>query len=383
VPVGVKLLGMKTIRKTWPQVREYRKGKYTYYLVDLRRAGFVGPKFKNFPAKSLAMAYAAEISERLENNGKQAFTQPKDDPRWNTAEEELRVYGKTVEEAIKVAISVFQAEAVVKNSPFVSDLLTRFYDDKAHNKLDPLRPSTLRSIKEATGRFKQDFGTMRVKEITKDFIREYLSKMDVSQQRRKNLLALLKQFFNHTKERDYCDVANPTEGIEIKVITERPEFFTAEQCAVIMKRAKANDIQNYVALMLFTGIRPAEAAKLVWKQHVNMESNQIDIPANISKTKRERLIPINDTLRAWLVAENKPLIHPNHEKLRRKMVSELGFAWIQDGLRHSYATYHYARFKDVNEMAATMGNCGYIAQKHYQRAIPQSEADAFWKIRPE
>src|SRR5262249_46619606 len=154
-----------------------------------------------------------------------------------------------------------------------------------------------------------------------------------------------------------------------------PEFFTVEQCQSIMKLTKAEPrLTAYFAICLFAGVRPEECQRLTWK-NVKMNTKEIEIPSTIAKTKKARGFVMSDNLYQWLsVADKKQqLIPSNFRKLRQKAVNGLTFEWIQDGMRKSFATYHYAKHKNLDKgfegLRHIMGNSPSVIEKFYKGVI--------------
>lgn len=373
---------MKTIRKTYPRVREYSKRGKVYWMVDLRRKHYVGPKWKNFTDKTTAMDYASAIGDKVSQSGLNSISQIGADPRISAWTEQFAVFGKTVEEAIQVALDVFTKQRIVKDSPFMGELLNLWMLDKIENKLKPLRPRTAKTIRAMATTFKKDFGTSRIKEIDQKRIEEYLHQKGVSNQTAKNIRNYLNQFFGWCVRKHYHD-SNPAEKIEIHVQNGTPKFFTVEQCEEIMKKAPM-EVRAYFAICLFGGVRPLECERMEWDTNVKLGTKELYIPASISKTKRDRLIVMSDNLFAWLDSckDQKPLIHSNHRKHRDKVVDGLSFEWIADGLRHSYATYHYAKHTNLELLRRNMGNSPAVIERFYKGVIPQAEVEKFWSIVP-
>jgi integrase len=55
--------------------------------------------------------------------------------------------------------------------------------------------------------------------------------------------------------------------------------------------------------------------------------------------------------------------------------------WPDNALRHSFASYHLAHFKDVEGLALEMGHTDTkIVFQHYRELVRPSEAKAFWSI---
>jgi integrase/recombinase XerD len=378
---------MKTIRKDWPRVRRHVKaGKYAYYVVDLRRKHYQGPKWKNFTSRDEALEFASEIGKKVAKSGIYSIQTTQGDDRLKAWGEQCAVYGKTVEQAIETAVSVWERHRRVKESPFMSELLSVWMLDKIENPLKPLRPRTLKSIRFYANSFKADFERARIKEIDQARIEQYLRGKDVSNQTRKNLRNYLGQFFNWAIRRGHYDV-NPVKDIEITVQNGVPEFFTIEQCVAILKEVLKEEnapIRAYFVLCLFGGIRPEEAQRMAWKENANMETGEVNIPAAIAKTKRDRIFTMTPSLKLWLefCPQDQPLIPANVRKLKDRVTKSLKFDWIQDGLRHTFATFHYAKHKSLDELRHIMGNSPNVIERFYKGAISAKLVETFWTLTP-
>src|ERR1051326_2278833 len=215
---------MKTIRKAWPKVREYVKHGKTYYHVDLRRRNYVGKKFQNFTTRDTALEFATTTAKNVLQQGIGILESGINEKVriWN---EQCVMFNKSIDDAIRVATGVWESERKVQESPYVAELLTLWVDDKEGDTLEGLRERTLKGIRTMSYRFKNDFGMMRLKELTNEKLREYLNELDVANQTKKNIRSYLGQFFNYCKVKGHTTI-NPVEGIDIKVIRTTPDFLT-------------------------------------------------------------------------------------------------------------------------------------------------------------
>ena len=107
----------------------------------------------------------------------------------------------------------------------------------------------------------------------------------------------------------------------------------------------------------------------------------------VAKTASNRLVDIQPNLRAWLnplACESGPVTPPNLRKIREAAQRKIGLTrWPQDGLRHSYASYHLAHFKNINDLATQMGHTDTkLIFRHYRSVVTKDEAYKFWKIEP-
>ena len=56
--------------------------------------------------------------------------------------------------------------------------------------------------------------------------------------------------------------------------------------------------------------------------------------------------------------------------------------WPANGLRHSFASYHYAMFRSAEGTAHQMGNSADVVHKHYKALVSKAEAEKLWNLRP-
>lgn len=84
---------MKLIRKEYPRVYGYVNHGKTYFRVDLRRKGLIGPKTKNFKSREDALAYARAIGDKVNLHGIHAIAQS--DPMLKTWQLQCAVFNHT------------------------------------------------------------------------------------------------------------------------------------------------------------------------------------------------------------------------------------------------------------------------------------------------
>ncbi len=68
---------------------------------------------------------------------------------------------------------------------------------------------------------------------------------------------------------------------------------------------------------------------------------------------------------------------------KQAFVKTLSFPWIQDGLRHTFCTFHCAKHRNIEELLRqTMGNSPAVIDRFYKGAIGKVEVEKFWRIVP-
>ncbi len=358
-----------------------------YFVVDLRRKHYIGPSFKWYKKsdREACFKFAREVGEKVNKRGVSSISVLGVDPRVVAWTEQFAIYNKTLEEGINRGLAEFEKERVVKSSPYMGELLTVWMDDKLTDTFKPLRERSKQSIRQMANTFKSDFGMIRMKEITRETVETYLKNKGVKNQTQKNLKNYLGQFFNWAKMKRFHDT-NPVEGLEISVQRASPKFFTVDQCQTIIDESIKHEMTSYFVLCLFAGIRPKEVERMTW-ENVNLNTKEIILPFSITKTKKDRLFVMSDNLVVWLKQLDRalPLINTNYKRQKNKVfnsLKNLKVDWIQDGLRHTFATFHYAKHKSLELLRHDMGNSPDIIERFYKGMIDKVEVERFWQIKP-
>jgi integrase len=167
----------------------------------------------------------------------------------------------------------------------------------------------------------------------------------------------------------------------------KPGILTVEQASALLENSSAQ-ILPYIAIGLFAGLRRAEIERLDWSE-VDFESGHIEVTAEKSKSKvANRFITMQPNLREWLLPVRKlrgnvtPL--ENFRELFEQARSNAGISeWPDNALRHSFASYHLAHFKDAKALALEMGHADSgMLFNHYRALVRPKEAERYWNIKP-
>ena len=147
--------------------------------------------------------------------------------------------------------------------------------------------------------------------------------------------------------------------------------------------------QNYMAaaaILLYAGIRPREVRRLKWRD-IDIAENSITVRSACSKTGGARQVEICPALKVFLGGGHPPEISvcpPDWPRRWKRIRDGAGFgnAWVQDVLRHTYASYHAKRFRDLPRLQADMGHRDLsLLRSRYvnMRGISSSDASAFFE----
>ena len=201
--------------------------------------------------------------------------------------------------------------------------------------------------------------------------------------------AMLHGLFEFALRREWCD-KNPIKRIEHKKVVEKEILpLKLSETKQLIKTAQ-NESPEYAivaALLVYTGIRPREVRRLTWRD-IDTEEKTITVRSQCSKTGGVRQVEIPPVLNRLLIAHSRELkeekICPTDWQRRwRKIRDNSGFRgrWVQDVLRHTYASFHAKRYADLPRLQLNMGHRDQsLLRSRYvnMRGISRVEARCFF-----
>jgi len=255
----------------------------------------------------------------------------------------------------------------------------------------------LRTINYRIGKFAETFGEARVSEIMPDQIEKWIDKYKSNRKRplspvsRNNFLAYLNAFFNFAVKKGHT-TSNPIEQID-RVRLDRPEIaiLTPDEVRRLLFAARDHvpELVPYLTIAVFAGVRPAELQRLTW-EHVNFDLKYIHITGGRAKVRGERYVDMEDVLLAWLkpYGQKSGQICPQDTYTFTKLFDRargkagLKESWKPDVLRHTYASYHVAKYERKDKTAMMMGNSVKMLDRHYRKPVHRSHTTKFWNMLP-
>jgi len=402
----------RVIKKSFPRIIQTWVNGDKVYQVDCRKEGWGGQKRFNFHSESAARAKAKEIEKIFAEQGSQgAQISLQDRLKVQAALVPLQEFnteqGSTfsVENAVHFFIRAMHDQKKKRQVPFVYAAVEQFLEAK----FDPnggkgnkqLSRKTLNELKSVAGIIVENWKYKRVNEVTAEMIRCYLNKTKTAKgsyftnQTKLNRLTKIRQFFNYCMEkpREWLK-ENPCAGITITAESKEVEILSNGQVitlleAAIREKEKVQQVMvPYLVLGLFAGLRPEEAQKMRWEWIEPLDEEkriaQVKVPAEISKISESRYAELSEA--GWSLI--KPYFKQDgpigwSRRAFRRIRDKAGFAgstWPADCIRHTYASSWLAVHKERAHLAEIMGNSPAIIRKHYKRAIPVNDAEAYFQI---
>lgn len=367
-----------------PQLRivEYRHSATAKYVIEGVRVNGKRKRYF-FKTKSDAGQELTRLKIKQRKEGENAL-RLSDSVRVTALEysEKLKPFGKTIQDACEFYLKYLRD---AQRSISVSELIEEYLATQVRLNRSQTH---LYDLRYRLGRFKEDFRERPVRTITINELDRWLHNLKLSPQTINNFRARLGALFNYGEKRRYLE-RNPVASIDrIKVVDQAPEIFTPEVIQTLLDNAPA-DLLPILALGAFAGLRTAELLRLEWEA-IDLPRGFINVAASKAKTAKRRLIPIAPNLLEWLrpYAGRSGKIFPfscrmYYDKVER-LRKAVGLAhWPNNGLRHSFASYHLAKHQNAPQLALEMGHTTpHMIFDHYREVVTPQEAERFWNVRP-
>jgi len=349
------------------------------FVVNYREAGKRKRTF--FENKEAAQSFVTFKNAEVKTHG----TEHAEFPAWlrimaQECADALEPYGKTIREATVHYLEHLKAnERSCNAQQLVEELL------KAR-KADGVGERHLHDLESRLGVFVAQFDGKMVAEITSAEIDAWLRSLDVGPRTKNHYRAATLEAFNFAVRGRYAS-SNPVEGAaKAKVVSKPPGILTVEQASALLVNAEP-EILPYIAIGLFAGLRRAEIERLDWSE-IDFESGLIHVTAQNSKTAMRRLVTMQPNLREWLFPlrqQKGPVTAPEDFRQRFDHArAKAGITdWPENALRHSFASYHLAHFKNAASTALELGHHdSRVTFTHYRELVKPKEAARYWKLIP-
>lgn len=371
---------------TWPIIRPRTNqiNEVTSYTVD---CGIMDGRRIRFSFKTRAEAEGKAEQMRIarKNEGASAFGMTSRDRI--DAEAGLALlarHGATIREAAEFYVRNIHVIQAAKTAPEVTQELieSKRTKGKAERYVRDLR----NRLEAFSGN--PDFADRALHTINAPEIDAWLTALPISPVTQNNYRRVLGVLFNFAVKRRYA-LRNPIQDVEqAQVEVTKPGILSVLEAEALL-RASPSSLRAAVAIALFAGLRPnSELWRLDWK-NVDLEERVIDVTASKNNISH-RFVTVTDNLVAWLKPQAKRhgLVSPTGESyyslLQQTRAKAKLTSWPNDCLRHTFASMHYAAFKDAGTTSQQLGHNGNLTmfKRHYYNRVKPTDAAAFWEIRP-
>jgi integrase len=385
----------KVIRTEWPRVYWTPKDGYMVLCVDSRKTGFSagGRRYWHTPAE--ALAYAEQIERTRDNEGAAGFADLSIIERRDAAQALAHLEGTgTLLDAAILFMRERERMRQLTQIPTVSEAIGAYLNVKRTEEIrGEISQQTLYDIQSKMKPIREAFGERKVIEIDEAAVRAFIRQLPYAARTRVNIRTKLSQFLNYCRRERKWIAVNPTENIKVRVKNTEVEILTVPEVRQLLDAAQGCELQAsvipYLAVQLFAGLRPFEAAQLRW-EWVRFDTKQIEVRGETSKTRETRFVEMEPLLTQWLLPfrlSDGPITGPRFARTLQAVKAAAGFSsgarpWPTDVLRHCFGSYWLAVHRNRAHLAELMGNSLAVIKTHYRRAIPREVAQEFWQLAP-
>lgn len=254
-----------------------------------------------------------------------------------------------------------------------------------------LRPDSIRDIRCIGNRLLRitpEFGKRNFSELSVTECEEWLNAAFHTDSQFNKARTMLHGLFEFALRREWCE-KNPIKRIERRKVVEKEiqPLKLAETRRLIKTAQSESPVYAVVAaLLVYTGIRPREVRRITWRD-IDTEEKTITVRSQCSKTGGVRQVEIPPVLNRLLIThkvESSSHICPTDWQRRwRKIRDNSGFRgrWVQDVLRHTYASFHAKNYADLPRLQLNMGHRDQsLLRSRYvnMRGISRIEAKSFF-----
>jgi len=293
---------------------------------------------------------------------------------------------------------------------------------KSHDRAAKLASATVAEIKDrfvasreaagASERYKQDIRVRltafakafrcQISSVTAAEITAWLDSIGAKGRNRNNYRTAVVTLFRYARRQGILPRSEVTEAELVESTRAKPTeigVYTPEQLRLLLA-AMPEHLLPSVAIGALSGVRSNEILRLTWDD-IDLRKKQITASAHKAKTASRRLVPILPALADWLRD------HPNRKgpivtgfsypsgwnravtrEVRRfnaeaKKVSGPQIPRINNGLRHSFASYRLAIVKSAPQVALEMGTSVKKLMSNYRDLVTAADARRWFAVKPQ
>jgi integrase len=249
-------------------------------------------------------------------------------------------------------------------------------------------PEAFRILRNRLGKFVAKFGNRHAEEVTPWEVKRWLENLDLSQRTRFGVFSECRGLYRWAiryrilKENPFDQMEPETKGRASKAI------LTPDQMREALKIEVPEYLCAWLVLGAFAGLRTAEILRLDWRS-VDRRAKNIFIGEDVIKKTsgmRNRYVEILPALTRHLPTPKTGPVIPIGEKgfeaARQRLSEAMNWPrWPQNALRHSFASYHLAMWKDAGKTAHEMGHTSpQMIYSNYAEAVTLKAAREWWKL---
>ena len=242
----------------------------------------------------------------------------------------------------------------------------------------------LRALRVSLGSFSRGRFNLDLSQIGVADVEQWLDSQNWSNRTKDGYLSDVRTLFNFAVRRGLVTF-NPAAAVETPVADAiSVTVHTPEQVRAVLEFSRDWDLNlcRCLAVRYFTGLRSAEADRMRERHFL---VGHIEVTGANSKTRQRRLAAIPPVLAAWLALGGCLDFGDRSNRWRwftTALRAKTGIEWPHNVTRHSFCSYHLARWKNAALTAFEAGHAEGILFRHYRELVTPEAARAFFDCYP-
>ena len=254
------------------------------------------------------------------------------------------------------------------------------------------RPATITDAEVKVDRFVREVGKTHTHEVMTEDVEAWLNGQGFTPATWDSYRKAVRGLMGFALKRKYIG-ENPVLAIEaVEFDQAMPEVMDVADVRKIMTAAAKHhpEMVPHFAIGYFAGLRKAELEGLRWES-ISLQEKLITVTPATAKKRRQRHVEMTENLIAWLTPYWRPSGSVFYSRRYfRDVRDKAEVAWADNIMRHSYASYHLARWQDPAKTSLQLGHQrADVLFSNYRniktmtgRNVTQKLAGQFWRIKP-
>lgn len=289
----------------------------------------------------------------------------------------------------EIIMNIKLGEQIVESSglPSIERMAAMFLAEKSAS----VGPHTIRQLKWGMKIFVDKFGKLTPDRLTSDMASKWVRSLDYSTRGRFNLFAVARTLYNTRQMRQLVPV-NPFDDTPPKAEKgHRLAILTPKQMRNLLNAKLPEWFRMWVIAGGFAGLRTAEQQRMGFDSF-DFEYKEIIVRKEQSKqgeAARPRSITMQPAFIRQLSGRIFPMEgnlidgkHPSDFSVLMPIATKaIGLPkWPKNCLRHSFASYHLAHFRDASKTAFEMGHTSpTLLYQTYANSVSRRDAEEWWE----
>lgn len=216
-------------------------------------------------------------------------------------------------------------------------------------------------------------------DITVQHVTDWINGLGLEPRGLNNHRASLVSLLRWAYLREYVtkDLGKLIPGVKLK--PSDPGIYTPQAIRALIGAAEG-PAKVLIALGAYAGLRTAELMRICWE---DIKGGELYVRR--SKRDKDRWVKIEPVLAALLPEPGQEgLVYGKgirtwHRHLEEVM-KKAGVEFVENGLRHSFASHHLVHFGNAPQTAAEMGHeTPRITFNYYRQAVTREQAREYWE----